>query len=157
MSLSALIIRPAKITELDAINKVINSAVMGWNLPERVIRLSLPSYYYTAVDFEHFNILVAEQNNRIIGLSAIQTDELSLFNNSILLHGLYVMPEYQHAGIGKQLFKATEAFAKQQQRDGIIVKAQAGATDFFIKQGMEKLASDNTSRDYSNRYWKAVH
>ncbi len=39
---------------LDAINHVIEAAVMIWDLPERVKRLSLSSYYYTEQDLNHY-------------------------------------------------------------------------------------------------------
>ena len=46
-------------TALDAINRVIESAVLGWNLAERVKRLVLPSYRYTPLDVQHLSFAVA--------------------------------------------------------------------------------------------------
>ena len=59
MPLSAINLRPALKTDLDAINRVIEAAVMTWKLPERVKRLSLPSYRYTLADFAHLEMVVA--------------------------------------------------------------------------------------------------
>lgn len=44
---------------------------MTWNLPQRVKRLSLPSYRYTPLDFDHLEIVVAEDDqHNIIGIAA---------------------------------------------------------------------------------------
>ena len=53
------ILRPACGSDLDAVNGVIEAAVMGWHLPERVKRLSLPSYRYTRTDIDHMQVVVA--------------------------------------------------------------------------------------------------
>jgi len=53
-------LRAARRRDLDAINAVIEAAVMNWNLPERIKRLALPSYRYTNIDYEHLEILVSE-------------------------------------------------------------------------------------------------
>jgi hypothetical protein len=47
------ILRRASANDLDAVNRVIETAVMGWVLPERVKRLSLPGYRYAAHDLEN--------------------------------------------------------------------------------------------------------
>ena len=54
-------IRPANEDDLDAINGVIEAAVMSWQLPERVKRLALPSYRYNAMDLKYFSLAVAER------------------------------------------------------------------------------------------------
>jgi hypothetical protein len=46
-------IRTARESDLGALNEVIEACVMGWNLPERVKRLSLGSYRYQPHDLAH--------------------------------------------------------------------------------------------------------
>jgi len=53
-------IRPARQIDLDAINRVIEAAVMTWDLPARVRRLSLASYSHTLLDLQHLDMVVAE-------------------------------------------------------------------------------------------------
>ena len=35
---------------------------MGWQLPERVKRLALPSYRYNEMDLKYYSLVVAERN-----------------------------------------------------------------------------------------------
>ena len=71
MKRADITLRTARQADLEAINRVIEAAVMTWDLPERVKRLSLPSYRYTSVDFEHFEIVVAEDDRQsMLGIGA---------------------------------------------------------------------------------------
>ena len=64
-------IRPAGQADLEAINRVIEAAVMTWHLPDRVKRLSLPAYRYDSVDLDHLDIVLAEDGRQnIIGIAA---------------------------------------------------------------------------------------
>lgn len=158
MSTLTVNIRHAKQEDLDNMNHVIEAAVMTWNLPERVKRLSLSSYDYTEVDFAHLEIMVAEdEKQNIIGVAAWEHAELKdtpAHLNALLLHGIYVDPTHYHKGIGKQLFQAAEQATKDKHFDGLLVKAQAGAEGFFLAMGMHPLSVENTGRQYANRFWK---
>lgn len=153
-------LRPAIKTDLEAINKVIESAVMCWQLPERVKRLSLPSYRYDVQDFEHLEMVVAEDDqHRIIGIAAWEaadSKDTPAEQTALLLHGIYVEPSHQHQGIGRQLFRSLEQTARQQSYNGLLVKAQEDATDFFNALGMRRLQATDPSRQYANRFWKNI-
>jgi predicted N-acetyltransferase YhbS len=153
-------IRPATKIDLDAINRVVEAAMMTWNLPERVKRLSLPSYRYTNIDFEHLDVVVAEDDQQnIIGVAAWEradTKDAPAEKSALLLHGIYVVPVHQQNGIGRRLFKTAEAAVRIYDYDGLLVKAQDDANGFFISQGMTKLKSHDPVRDYANRFWKAI-
>ena len=152
-------LRPAKITELDAINRVIENAVMSWKLPERVKRLALPLYRYDAMDFKALQVIVAHDGRDIVGVAAWETadeDETPQKASALLLHGLYVDPAHQRMGIGQQLFRAAESAMHDQKFDGLMVKAQESADGFFLSQGMHRLDPGDPGRHYSNRFWKAA-
>ena len=68
-------IRPANTDDLDAINQVITRGVMTWNLPERVKRLSLPSYHYDKLDLQHFQILLACIDDTLAGVIALDHEQ----------------------------------------------------------------------------------
>lgn len=153
-------LRPATSSDLEAINQVIQSAVMTWELPERVKRLSIPSYLYKPLDLDHMEIIVAENiNKQIIGTAAWEqapARDVPADNKGLLLHGIFVSPDQQHRGTGSLLFAHVEQLARHQQLDGLLVKAQTNAVGFFIAQCMRKLPVNDTIRDFENRFWKPV-
>lgn len=150
-------LRAASKQDLDAINTVIEAAVMNWQLPDRIKRLALPSYRYTLMDCEHLEIIVAEiPANGIVGVAGCEMAEPGEVpgKQALLLHGLYVKPEVQHQGIGSQLFKAVEVLVKKHNCDGLLVKAQTDAVGFFEFHDMQKLATRSPQRNYAHRFWK---
>ena len=155
-----LALHPANLSDLPQINQVIALAVMQWDLPERVKRLSLPSYQYHEQDLRHLQITLAEyQTGHPIGIAAWEEADqadLPAGKRGLLLHGIYVHPAYQHRGIGSRLLDAARLAASETGLDGVLVKAQAEARGFFLACGMESLAVVDTARDYPYRYWLAV-
>ena len=160
MPLSNVELRPATEADLDAVNRVIEAAVMTWNLPERVKRLSLPSYRYTAQDFIHLDMAVAaDAQQNIIGIAAWEpadARDTPAGRSALLLHGIYVHPAHHHRGIGRELFMAAERAVREHRYDGLLVKAQEDASGFFISQGMNRLQVEDTSRHYPHRFWKSA-
>lgn len=159
MQTAKILIRPAAITDLDALNRVIESAVMSWKLPERVKRLSLPSYRYDAMDFKALDIVVALHGKEIVGVAAWETadpKETPVEGPALLLHGIYVDPERHRLGIGRLLFREAIGAMHAHGYAGLLVKAQASADGFFLSQGMHRLEPADPDRDYANRFWKAA-
>lgn len=158
-----LTIRTADKQDLPAINRIIENAVMSWQLPERVKRLALPSYRYDEIDLQHYQILLAEEEVHIIGVAAWDSEPHKGPGDcaGVLLHGIYVDPEQQRRGIGKQLLQAVEEAIQHSihkpKAEGLLVKVQKDAEDFFRAQGLQRLAVDDPERDYENRYWKPLH
>jgi predicted N-acetyltransferase YhbS len=152
--------RPAVQADLVAINRVIETAVMNWDLPERVKRLSLSSYRYTMTDINFLEIVVAEDDTQtIVGVAAWEEAEASdtpVENTALLLHGIYVDPAHQRQGIGTQLFERVERAVIEHHYSGLLVKAQENAVGFFLAQGMQKLAVSDPLRHYEHRFWKSA-
>lgn len=153
-----LTFRPAVPADLEAVNAVIEAALMQWDLPERVKRLSLPSYRYQAHDLDHLELtLVESAHSGIVGIAAWeQADrrDTPAGRDGLLLHGLYVAPEQQRRGIGRQLLQAAEAAARSRGLEAVLVKAQPGAEAFFRACGLRRLPVRNPDRDYPHRFWK---
>lgn len=154
-------LRPAVSADLDAINAVIERAVMTWNLPERVKRLTLPSYRYQPHDLEHLHIVVAEDADRtLLGVAAWEpanARDLPAGKTGLLLHGLYVDPDRQRAGVGTCLLDAAVRAAREQGFDGLLVKARPEAEGFFLTRGLTPLPVIDAERDYPHRFWKPVN
>ena len=158
--MTAISLRLATLADLDAVNAVIEHAVMTWNLPERVKRLTLPSYRYQPHDLNHLQLMVAERAGAgIVGVAAWEpanARDLPAGKTGLLLHGLYVDPDRQHQGIGRQLLAAGVAAAREQGYNGVLVKAQADAEPFFLAQGLHRIECIDPARDYALRYWADV-
>lgn len=153
-------LRQANANDLAALNGVVERAFMTWQLPERVKRLSLPSYRYHPHDLVHLHIVVAEDADRvIIGVAAWEPAsprDLPAGQRGLLMHGLYVDPMHLRHGIGTRLLDAALAAAQEQGFDGLLIKAQADANGYFSARGMQRLQVTDSARDYPHRFWQAV-
>lgn len=153
-------LRSASGQDLEAINVVIRNAISGWDLPERVKRLSLHSYTYDQHDFSVMGMIVAaDQQGDICGIAAWESAHakgLPHGKSGLLLHGLYVDPKYQNQGIGTALLEAIITAAKEEKLDGVLVKAQVDAVGFFQANGGEKLLNHDPDRSYQHRFWIAI-
>lgn len=160
MTATEISLRQADTKDLAAINKIIDAAIMTWDLPERVKRLSIPSYHYKQHDLETLEIIVAEKGaQQIIGVAAWEpanTKDVPQGQRALFLHGIYVAPEQYRQGIGSQLLQAAELAALDRGYAGLLVKAQADAAGFFLAHGMQPLEIENEKRDYPHRYWKLI-
>jgi len=153
-------LRQAHEPDLPAVNGVIERAIATWQLPERVKRLSLPSYRYHAHDLAHLHLVVAEDDEHtLVGVAAWEPAnprDLPAGKRGLLLHGLYVDPAHQHRGGGSQLLDAAAAAARAQGFDGVLVKAQANANGFFEARGLQQLPVEDPARHYPHRFWLAT-
>ncbi len=160
MSQQTINVRPAVQDDLESINCVIEAAVMGWHLPERVKRLSLPSYRYTGMDLNYLETVVAEDDRQnIVGIAAWEPAEVKdtpAGQTALLLHGIYVAPSHHRRGIGRRLLRVAEQAVRNYRYSGLVVKAHANAGEFFVAQGMSKLQVEDPQRDYANRFWRSV-
>lgn len=160
LPLATLQVRPAHAPDLPAINGVIEHAIANWQLPERVKRLSLPSYRYHAHDLIHLHVVVAEDaSGAVIGVAAWEPADprdLPADKRGLLLHGLYVDPAHQHRGAGSRLLDAAAEAARTQGFDGVLAKAQADANGFFEARGLQRLPVEDAARHYPHRFWLAT-
>ncbi len=153
-------LRPASPVDLLAVNGVIESAINTWELPARVKRLCVPLYRYSVHDLDFLDLVVAEvESIGIVGVAAWeQADpgDAPAGHSALLLHGIYVAPDQQRKGLGARLLAAAETAALLRGFDGVLVRAQPGAGDFFLALGLERVPVQDRSRDYPHRFWKAL-
>ncbi len=153
-------LRPASPFDLLSVNGVIESAIHSWEVPARVKRLCMPLYRYSEHDLDFLDLVVAEvERNGIVGVAAWeQADprDTPAGHRALLLHGIYVAPDQHRKGVGTRLFEAAEMAALIRGFDGVLVKAQPGASDFFLALGMDRVPVQDCSRDYPHRFWKSL-
>ena len=153
-------IHRASAEDLAAINRVVERAVMGWHLPERVKRLALPTYRYSELDMTHMQLWIAETGPAaiagVIAWEQADVQDTPGGQHALLIHGIYVDPACQRSGIGSKLLQSAEAAASQAQLNGLLVKAQSGAAGFFHARGYRRLPVTDDLREYNNRFWKTL-
>ena len=150
-------LRRLSAADLDGINAVIEAAVMSWEKPLRVRRLSLPSCQYGLHDFDHLTFVGATQSSGpVVGMVAWEPSlvaEAPGEGMSLAIHGLYVHPDHHGQGVGQRLFESAITAARLAELDGILVKAIRDAQGFFANQGMRALEVSDPTRDYPHRFW----
>ena len=154
--MSEFTLRHAGSADLPALNQVVQAAFMTWHLPERVKRLSLPSYLYDDMDLQHLQLMLAERAGRVVGVAAWEPaapQDCPGSTPGLLLHGLYVHPEEGRRGVGRELLHAARAAAAAAGLGGVLVKAQADAVGFFERLGLQALPVEDTARHYARRFW----
>ncbi len=148
-------VRPARESDLESINAIIESAVMGWSLPERVKRLSLDSYRYTPEDLRHFAMCVAVEGERVVGVAAFEQArrrDTPGGASGLMLHGLYVDAAAQGRGVGRALVDSVARAARYAGHGGVLVKASRDAVGFFRRRGFVRV-SEPAASDYPNLFW----
>ena len=157
-------LRRGTAADLPAVNQVIEAAIMSWRLPERVKRLSLPSYRYDAADLMHLTLWLVTDNEgesedkfvAVAGWEPADATDLPAEVKGLLLHSLYVLPELHGKGLGQRLLKLAEHHAATGSYDGVLVKAQVEAIGFFQRQGYQDLPVADDIRHYTYRMWKNI-
>lgn len=142
--------------DLIGVNRVITAGIEGWNLSERVKRLSLPLYQYRPEDLDHLRIMVMEADDAVVAVAAWEPapqEQVPGGKHALLLHGLYVHPDTQRKGLGRRLLMTCAETARAQGFDGVLVKAQQDSAGFFEACRLQKLPVEQQQRDYQHRYW----
>jgi len=152
-------LRQAQAEDIEALNGVIERAIMTWKLPERVKRLSLSIYRYQPHDLEHLHIVLAEDAaHGVVGVAAWELANPVTYRQAST--GFYCMGSMSiripASRCGTKLLDATLHAARELGMDGLLVKAQADANGFFAARGLERLPVLDPARDYPSRFWKAV-
>ncbi len=152
-----IVLRHLTAADLDRANTVVKAAIMTWDLPDRVKRLSLPSYRYDVRAPDHLTLVGAEdEEGATVGVAAWEPASISDTPNGasgLLLHGIYVIPARHRTGIGSHLLDAAVQAARQGGFDGLLVKANPDAQGFFAAKGLQQLSTEDVRRNYPYRFW----
>lgn len=136
----AVAIRPAHRSDLDAINAVVEAAVLSWAKTERLKPSSLPDYAYGPADLDRcMLLLVVGSHRRILGVAACSCAESrgeSSSDNPLRLDGPYVHPDHHGRGIGPQIVAEACALARRQGRNGLLVEPRVRDQSFLQAMGM---------------------
>lgn len=154
------VVRAGGAEDLTGVNRIIEAAIGTWDLPERVKRLALPLYRYSEVDLTHLDLRLLEGPGGVLAVAAWEPADARDdpgAGSATLLHGLYVRPDAQRRGLGTRLLEDGIRLARVSGSQGILVRAQAGAEDFFQRLGFSRLPVRNEARDYAARFWLSLN
>lgn len=153
-------VRDATHSDLPTVNRIIAESVVSWGLPERVRRLATPSLNYSETDLQHMTVvLLTHAAHGGIGVAA--WEEASRLDapagvRAFLLHGLYIVPDYQQRGLGTKLIELAANWIRDRGYDGIAVRAWRDSSDFFAARGFVPIDRDAPADLYPRRLWKAL-
>ena len=152
--------RCATKADLPAINAVVEQAVMGWPLGERIKALSLPLLRYQDIDMDDFEFLLWETQQGAVGVAAwaaaapTRTGDGRL---AALLHGLYVKPGHQQQGVGRNLQAVVCQHAQVRGIELIVVKAERVAVSYFERCDYERVPGGMLARcEYPHLFWRST-
>jgi GNAT superfamily N-acetyltransferase len=120
---------------------VIERALGTWAPPERIRRLSLPLYRYSAVDLQHLTVWVAQQSGEIVGRAAwgpADPADAPRGRSTLPFSRPLRVPRAHGQGIARSLLEAALSACRADGSDGVLVKAQAQAVGFFDACGLER-------------------
>lgn len=146
--------------DLAEANRVIEAAIMIWDLPARVKRLAMPTYRYHEHDLDHLTLVGATTaDGVIVGVVAWEPAaprDVPDEGHGLLLHGIYVSPDRLGTGIGSRLLDAAIDAARAGGFDGLLAKAVPSAQGFFSARGLQRVPAKLPENDYPYRFWKDV-
>lgn len=155
----AIALRALAVADLADVNRVIEAAMASWDIAPRVMRLALPSYQYRHDDFDHVVFIGAWRGDELLGFVSLEPADPRASPGgcrAALLHGLYVIPDAQGAGIGTRLVDEARAVAGRRGFEGLVVRAERNANAFFEKVGFAALPIEDHQRDYPYRLWSPL-
>lgn len=144
--------RPARLSDLDGINNLIESAAMNWPMLNRLKRRAVTVLQYDAVDLDHYTLFVCVRREEILGVAAL---DLHHSPGQGLLHGLFVLPIIHGHGIGKQLMQMAFDKAVENDLGSVLIRAEGVAAPYFQRLGLEPLDGLGPD-DYPHQFEKQL-
>ncbi len=94
-----------------------------WNQPE--------GSEVDAIEDQCFHVMAVNDNNKIIGVARLQFNS----NNEAQIRYMAIDNSFQRQGIGRELVKTLEQYAKKTNHKNIVLDAREAAVTFYKKLG----------------------
>ena len=152
--MNTLHLKTASPNDLENINAIVVAAIQTWQLVPRLARLVAVTHQYESSDFLTMNFyFLCLPDLTEVGIMALEPQP---DDHNLLLHGLYILPDYQNQGLGRQALNLAKEHVVSGGFRGLLVKAHASARNFFAQQTLTLLPIKNPERDYPHRYFWSV-
>ncbi len=124
----AVTIRPAKRSDLDAINRVVDEAMLCWARAAHVKAHTLPDLRYRSAHLDLAMLLVVVGSQQhvlgVVSCACATTDNVGgdATCSVLRLDGPYIDPGYSGTDIGAQLIDEAKALARRQGRQALVIE-----------------------------------
>ena len=150
----------ATASDLHTVNRVISESLVTWGIPDRVRRLATPSLSYNETDLQHMSIILLT-NAEMKGVAVAAWEDASRTEipanaRGVLVHGLYVVPQYQHRGLGTRLIELVAKRLADRNIDGMAVRAWRDSLAFFLSRGFAPIERETGTDTHPRRIWRAL-
>ena len=125
--MSEVVIRPAQGGEAEILTALCVRSKAHWGYDDRFMRLSQASLTVTSADIASGRVLVASDDDRIVGVARVEPDgELGV---------MFVDPPAMGRGAGRLLFDAAAALARRLGARSMPILADPNAAPFYERMG----------------------
>jgi len=118
-------------TELDYLSTLCLKSKAYWGYDADFIEACRDELTLSRSDLTSDHLIVAEDNDKIIGMAQVHIDDAS----KCFLDKLYVDSNHLGSGVGKALFQWAKATAKRLRKANMYVVADPNAAGFYRRMG----------------------
>ncbi|MEO6003471.1 MAG: GNAT family N-acetyltransferase [Opitutus sp.] len=129
------LIRPAQPHEAAALTEIAFAAKRSWGYPEAWIQQWAESLTVTDTFIREHATFVASMDRVTVGFAALVQGVKTAERSVSRLEHLWVRPEWMGRGIGRSLFAAGEAVAREAGSDVLTIESDPHAEAFYQRQG----------------------
>ena len=135
----AVVIRPATVTEADAVSQIRQEHEFLWERD-----------YTRFVQSEDRELFVAVERDSVVGFANVSPQ----LNGTVLLEQIFVLPQYRRWGIATRLIDAAVEFGERHQARALVsvVPAVSPALIVYLKSGFRVAGFDQTY--YPENTWR---
>ncbi len=123
---------------IDAVNAVLEGAVVSWGLTERGHRLAVPCLRFRGEDARHVGFVTLDVGDLRPGAFAAWESIAAGApdgGRTAVLHGLFVLPALQGRGVGTKTLKLAEETLGEHGFNRVGLRAWRDSAPFFLGRG----------------------
>lgn len=144
-------IRPAQISDYLILTKIAFSAKQTWNYPAEYLEIWKDELTITPEYIKLNTVFSYEKENKMIGFITLVENRKDKFIKNILIEEgfwmdhLFVYPNFQHRGIGKQLVDFLLNHCTKRNIAEVFIFVDPNAVGFYEKLGAEFVRMSDSS------------
>lgn len=144
-------IRIAQISDHQVLTEIAFLAKQTWNYPEEYLMIWKDELTITPEYIKNNTVFVYEKENQIVGFISLVENEKKKFIENILIEKgfwmdhIFIHPDFQHRGIGKQLVGFLFNYCKEKQISKLLIFVDPNVVGFYEKLGAQFIRMSDSS------------